>query len=266
MTRQNYYARHQRRQRRQIDGELVAGLVREERKKQARLGTRKLHHMLRPELEKAGVRIGRDRMFEELRKRDLLLEPVPAKYPTTTQSYHNLPVFGNVIKGLEVTAPNQVWVSDITYLRTRESFVYLALITDKFSRKIVGWHAGDNLEAVGCVRALERALADLPPGSAPIHHSDQGSQYCCHEYVNRLQDCGLPISMTQADHCAENALAERMNGILKQEYGLGEELPSKQIAYRTVEQGIKLYNTCRPHSALNYRMPAEVHAASALLN
>jgi len=266
MTRQNYYARHQRRQRREVDGELVAGLVREERKKQARLGTRKLHHMLRPELEKAGVRIGRDRMFEELRKRDLLLEPVPAKYPTTTQSYHNLPVFGNVIKGLEVTAPNQVWVSDITYLRTRESFVYLALITDKFSRKIVGWHAGDNLEAVGCVRALERALADLPPGSAPIHHSDQGSQYCCHEYVNRLQDCGLQISMTEADHCAENALAERMNGILKQEYGLGEELPSKQIAYRTVEQGIKLYNTCRPHTALNYRMPAEVHAASALLN
>jgi len=103
--------------------------------------------------------MGRDRMFEELRNHDLLLEPVPAPYPTTTQSYHNLPVFGNAIKQLEVTAPNHVWVSDITYLRTRESFVYLALITDKFSRKIVGWHAGDSLEAVGCVRALERALS-----------------------------------------------------------------------------------------------------------
>jgi len=262
MSRQNYYARHQHRRRRIVDGELVAGLVRRERQQQTRLGTRKLYHMLKPELEKAGVRIGRDRMFEELRKSGLLLEPVPAEYPQTTQSYHNLPVFRNKIKDLEVTAPNQVWVSDITYVRTREGFVYLALITDKYSRKIVGWHAGDSLEAVGCVRALERALADLPRGSAPIHHSDQGSQYCCHEYVDRLEQSGLQISMTEADHCAENALAERMNGILKQEYGLGRELPGKQIAYQAVPQGIELYNTRRPHCALNYRMPAQVHAAA----
>jgi len=262
MSRQNYYARHQYRRRRSVEGELVAGLVRRERQQQTRLGTRKLYHMLKPELEKAGVRIGRDRMFEELRKSGLLLEPVPAEYPQTTQSYHNLPVFRNKIKDLEVTAPNQVWVSDITYVRTREGFVYLALITDKYSRKIVGWHAGDSLEAVGCVRALERALADLPRGSAPIHHSDQGSQYCCHEYVDRLEQSGLQISMTEADHCAENALAERMNGILKQEYGLGRELPSKPIAYQAIPQGIELYNTRRPHCALNYRMPAHVHAAA----
>lgn len=262
MSRQNYYARHQHRRRRTVDGEFVAGLVRRERQQQARLGTRKLYHLLKPELKRAGVRIGRDRMFEELRKRDLLLEPVPAAYPQTTQSYHNLPVFRNVVKDLEVTAPNQVWVSDITYLRTRESFVYLALITDKYSRKIVGWNAGDSLETVGCLRALERAMVDLPEGSAPIHHSDQGSQYCCHEYVNCLQESGLQISMTEADHCAENALAERINGILKQEYGLGMELPSKEIAYRAVLQGIELYNTRRPHGALNYRTPAQVHAAA----
>jgi len=260
MSRQNYYARRRHRHRRAVDGELVAALVRQQRQQQTRLGTRKLYHLLQPALKQAGVRMGRDRMFEELRKRDLLLEPVPAPYPQTTQSGHNLPVFGNVIKGLEVTAPNQVWVSDLTYLRTRESFVYLALITDKFSRKIVGWHAGDSLEAVGCVRALERALADLPQGSAPIHHSDQGSQYCCREYVRRLQESGLGISMTEADHCAENALAERMNGILKQEYGLGVELPSKEIAYRAVRQGIELYNTRRPHGALKYQIPAQVHA------
>jgi transposase InsO family protein len=262
MSRQNYYARHRHRQRRSVDGELVAGLVRGERERQARLGTRKLYHMLKPQFKKAGVRMGRDRMFEELRKRDLLLEPMPAQYPQTTQSYHNLPVFRNMIKDLEVTAPNQVWVSDITYLRTRESFVYLALITDKYSRKIVGWHAGDSLEATGCVRALERALADLPEGSRPIHHSDQGSQYCCHEYVDRLQKSGLPTSMTETNHCAENALAERMNGILKQEYGLGMELPSKAIAYLAVQQGIKLYNMRRPHGALKYQVPAQVHAAA----
>lgn len=262
ITRQNYYARRRQRQRREVDGALVAGLVRRERQQQSRLGTRKLYHMLQAEFKKAGVRIGRDRMFEVLRDHHLLLEPVPAQYPSTTQSYHNLPVFRNVIKEMEVTAPNQVWVSDITYLRTRESFVYLALITDKFSRKIVGWHAGDSLEAVGCVQALEGALANLPRGSKPIHHSDQGSQYCCHEYVNRLQESGLQISMTEADHCAENALAERMNGILKQEYGLGAELPSKEIAYLAVQQGIELYNTRRPHGALKYQVPAQVHAAA----
>jgi putative transposase len=262
MSRQNYYARRQQRQRRVVDAEFMVGLVRRERQQQGRLGTRKLYHMLKPELEEAGVRIGRDRMFEELRSRALLLEPVPAQYPQTTQSYHNLPVFGNVIKDRELTAPNQVWVSDITYLRTRESFVYLALITDKYSRKIVGWHVGDSLEAIGCVRALEGALAELPEGCKPIHHSDQGSQYCCHEYIGCLQKSGLGISMTETNHCAENALAERVNGILKQEYGLGTELPTKAVAYRAVQQGIKLYNTRRPHSALGYRIPAEVHAAA----
>ena len=205
------------------------------------------------------MRIGRDRLFEELKKRDLLLAPLPAPYPRTTQSYHTLPVFENLVKGMEVERPNQVWVIDITYLRTQEGFLYLALITDKYSRKIVGSHAGENLEAVGCVRALEGALAELPPGAQPIHHSDQGSQYCCHEYVHRLQERGLAISMTESNHCAENALAERMNGILKQEYGLGVEFPTKADARRAVAQGIWLYNTKRPHTALNYRVPDQVH-------
>ena len=262
MTRQNYYARRKQRQRRIVAGELVAGLVQRERRLQPRLGTRKLHHMLGAELKAAGVRLGRDRMFEELRKRDLLLKPLPAPYPHTTQSYHNLPVFRNVIKERPLQAPNEVWVSDLSYLRTVEGFLYLALITDKYSRKIVGWHVGDSLEAVGCVRALERALADLPEGSRPIHHSDQGSQYCCHEYVKRLQERGLPISMTELNHCAENALAERMNGILKQEYGLGLEFPNKMAAHQAVRQGIDLYNTRRPHNSLGKRTPAEVHEAS----
>ncbi len=261
MSRQNYYARHQQRLRRTVDGELVAGLVQRERRLQPRLGTRKLYHLLKPELEQAGVRMGRDRMFEELRKRGLLLEPVAAEYPRTTQSYHNLPVFRNLVKDQEVQGPNQVWVSDLTYLRTLEGYLYLALITDKYSRKIVGWNVGENLEAVGCTRALERALKDLPEGSRPIHHSDQGSQYCCHEYVRRLGERGLPVSMTESNHCTENALAERMNGILKQEYGLGTEFGSKALARATVRQSIELYNTRRPHRALGNRFPAQVHQA-----
>ena len=259
MSRQNFYAHKKQRERKKVDGELVAELVKQERQVQPRLGTRKLYHLLKGEFQKAGVRMGRDRLFEELRKRGLLLEPLRAPYPRTTQSYHNLPVFRNLIKGREVRSPNEVWVSDLSYLRTEEGCLYLALITDKYSRKIVGYHVGDTLEAVGCVRALEAALQELPKGSNPIHHSDQGSQYCCHEYVNRLQERGLGISMTEQDHCAENALAERMNGILKQEYGLGFEFGTKEAARRAVREAVWLYNTRRPHTALDYQVPEEVH-------
>jgi putative transposase len=261
MSRQNYYARREQRQRRRVDGELIKQLVQQERKLQMRLGGRKLYHMLKPKLERAGVRAGRDRFFEELRKEDLLLEPVAAEYPRTTQSYHTLPVFTNCIKELEVTGPNQVWVSDITYVRTAEGYLFLSLITDRWSRKIVGHYCGDSLESQGCLEALELALRLLPEGARPIHHSDRGSQYCSHLYVERLQERGLGISMTEIDHCAENALAERMNGILKQEYGLGREFRSKADALRAVAQGVWLYNTRRPHTALGYRMPEEVHAS-----
>ena len=259
MSRQNFYATKKQRERQKVDGDLVAELVKKERQLQPRLGTRKLYHMLKPEFEKAGVKIGRDRLFEELGKRDLLLEPIRAQYPRTTQSCHNLPVFRNLVKELEVQGPNEVWVSDLSYLRTWEGYLYMALITDKYSRKIVGYHVGDTLEAIGCVRALEEALKDLPKGSQPIHHSDQGSQYCCHEYVKRLQERELPISMTEMNHCAENALAERMNGILKQEYGLGFKFPTKEDARRAVRQAVWLYNTRRPHGALKNQKPEEVH-------
>jgi len=259
MSRQNYYARRRQRQRRRVDGELVAGLVRRERTQQPRLGTRKLHYLLKAELARAGVSLGRDRFFEELRQRDLLLPPVRAEYPTTTQSYHNLPVFGNRLKELEVKGPHEAWVSDLTYLRTREGYLYLALITDRYSRKVVGAHVGETLEALGCVEALKAAVAQLPAGAKPIHHSDRGSQYCCHEYVGRLKAHGIGISMTESNHCAENALAERMNGILKQEYGLGMEFATKADARRAVPQGIWLYNTRRPHRALGYRTPEEMH-------
>jgi putative transposase len=259
MSRQNYYARRCQRQRRAVDGELVAGLVRRERQLQPRLGVRKLHHKLQGELAEAGVKLGRDRMFEELANRDLLVPPLPAQPPRTTQSRHNLPVFKNLVAEVVVELPNEVWVSDLSYLRTREGFLYLSLITDKCSRQIVGWHVAESLEALGCVRALEMALAVLPEGARPIHHSDRGSQYCSHEYVERLEQRGLPVSMTESNHCAENALAERMNGILKQEFGLGQDFASKSHGRAAVRQAVWLYNTHRPHTALGYRTPAEVH-------
>lgn len=260
MTRQNYYARRQKRQRQQVENELVVQLVQAERKLQPRLGTRKLHVVLKEPLAQAGVKLGRDRLFEVLREGDLLVEPLPAEYPRTTNSYHCLPVFTNRIKDLEVNKPNEVWVGDLTYVRTELGFLYLALLTDKNSRKVVGYHCGDTLEAEGCIQALDKALAEMPKGARPIHHSDRGTQYCCHEYVNRLTDRGLSVSMTENNHCAENALAERMNGILKSEYGLGREFKNKEGARLAVDQAVHLYNTRRPHTALGYRMPADVHS------
>lgn len=263
MTRQNYYAQRRRRARRAVDEQLVGDLVRQERQVQPRIGTRKLHWMLKASLAQAGVKIGRDRLFEVLRGQELLVERYRPDRPRTTNSYHCLPVFRNLVSQVEVRRPNEVWVADLTYLRTREGFLYLALVTDWRSRMVVGYHCGDTLEAIGCLKALDMALEGLPAGARPIHHSDRGSQYCCHDYVERLASRSLPVSMTEWDHCAENALAERMNGILKSEYALGAEFQTKQQAHRAVVQAITLYNTRRPHTALKYQVPAAVYSLVA---
>jgi transposase InsO family protein len=262
MSRQNYYARRHRRHRRQIDAELVVALVQAERRRQPRLGGRKLLFLLRAQLTAAGVRLGRDRFFALLRSQGLLVERKRG-WPKTTNSRHSLPVFRNLVKDLEVTAPDQVWVSDLTYLRTEEGFLYAALITDKYSRKIVGRHVGDSLESIGCQQALAMALAGLPADRHPIHHSDRGCQYCCHDYVELLTRRGLSISMTEALHCYENALAERVNGILKQEYELDGTFQTKQQARTAFQQAVALYNQRRPHLSLDYRTPDEVHSRAA---
>jgi transposase InsO family protein len=263
ISRQNYYARRQARQRRAVDAELVEALVLAERQLQPRLGARKLHFMLKGTLAQAGVVLGRDGFIEVLRQKGLLLEPQPAEYPCTTNSHHCLPVFRNRIKGLAVSKPNEVWVGDLTYIRTAMGFLFLALLTDKRSRKVVGYHCGETLEAGGCLAALKNAVAEMPAGATPIHHSDQGTQYCSHEYVNWVVAHGLSMSMTETDHCAENALAERVNGILKSEYGLGGEFKTKAEALLAVDQAIHLYNTRRPHTALGYRTPQEAHRLAA---
>jgi transposase InsO family protein len=260
MTRQNYYARRKLRQRREVDEELLVGLVRLERSLQPRLGLRKMRVLLERELAQAGVRIGRDRFFGVLRKHDLLLEPRRSETPRTTQSYHLLPVFRNLVKGLPVGRVNQVWVGDLTYLRTEEGFMFLALLTDVKSRHIVGHHFGDSLESIGCQMALQMALKRLPGNSGTIHHTDCGSQYCCHAYVELALGAGMEMSMTEVDHCAENALAERMNGILKSEYGLDRIFATKAQSRTAVEQAIHLYGTRRPHTALGNRFPALVYA------
>ena len=258
MSRQNFYKGRKQRIRREVNSGLIEELVRAERALQPRLGGKKLYYLLKPKLTDAGVRIGRDRFFEVLREKGLLLEPLP-KAPRTTNSRHSLPVYTNRLADMELTGPNQAWVSDITYIRTEEGFLYLSLITDAWSRKIVGYHAGDTLEAEGCLLALEKAAKELVDGLYPLHHSDRGSQYCSHLYTGRLREYGLGISMTEEMHCYENAKAERVNGILKQEYYLGGTFWTKSQAVEAVEQAVWLYNTRRPHLKLNYRTPEEMH-------
>ena len=193
-----------------------------------------------------------------LADRNLLLEPLP-KRPRTTDSRHCLPVFTNLVKELVLERPNQAWAGDITYIRTDEGFLYLSLLTDLYSRKIVGFHAGDTLEAEGCLKALDMALAQLPEGKAVCHHSDRGCQYCSHLYVERARAIGLTLSMTEENHCYENAMAERVNGILKQEYWLGSCFRTKAQALAAVNEAVRLYNTRRPHLALKYKTPEEIH-------
>jgi transposase InsO family protein len=262
MTPQNYYARRRAWHRQDVDLALMLELVRAERRQQPRLGVRKLYYLIEPELKAAGVKLGRDRLFEELGKMGLLVERKRSEWPKTTNFNPNLPVFKNLIKRRKVSGRNQVWVADITYIRTREAFMYLGLITDQWSRKIVGFHLAETLETGGTLKALAMALKGLPRGERPIHHSDRGSQYASHAYVQGVQQAGLKMSMTENNHSAENAIAERVNGILKQEYWLDANFASKPEARLETAQGVSLYNHRRPHTALGFRTPAKVHAAN----
>jgi transposase InsO family protein len=184
----------------------------------------------------------------------LLLERLPG-VPRTTDSRHSLPVFHNLVKDMELGGPNQAWAADITCIRTGEGFLYLSLLMDLWSRKIVGYHVGDTLEAEGALRALDRALAELPEGALPVHHSDRGCRYCPRRYVEKSRAHGLAISMTEELRCYENARAERLNGILKQEYGLEYSFRRKQQALVAIDEAVFLYNTRRSHLALNYETP-----------
>ena len=207
--------------------------------------------------------LGRDRFFEVLRNQALLLEPLP-KAPRTTNSAHSLPVFTNLIKDMELTGPNQVWVSDITYIRTREDFVYLSLITDKYSRKVVGYHVGRTLGGPGytqsaCAWPWSSCPKALIPSIIPIVAASTAR----HEYVKALKDHGMPVSMTEEDHCAENAMAERVNGILKQEYFLNYTFQSVAQVRKAVDEAVWLYNTRRPHRSLELCTPEEIHRKAA---
>lgn len=261
-TRQAYYRVRKDRKRQLIDEELVVEEVKSKRQQHPRMGTRKLHHELKDKLEGLGIDIGRDRLFEVLRDKGLLVEP-KRRWVQTTDSRHILPLYRNLLQKKKPTGAHQVLVADITYIRTDEDWLYLSLITDLYSRKIVGWNLADNLNACESVKALKMAMEQVPAHCRPIHHSDRGSQYCCHEYVEALNEKGWSISMTEVNHCAENCYAERVNGIVKNEYNLDLGFRNRAQALLAVEQSIYLYNEERPHDSLGKRKPSEVHKEAA---
>ena len=262
MSRQNFYKGRAARRRAEADSELVERLVKGGRGLQPRLGGRKLFRILAPALENEGLKLGRDRFFDVLREKGLLVPPLP-KSPATTRFEPRLPVFHNLVAGLELKGPNQAWAADITYIRTDRGFAYLSLITDMWSRKIVGYHVGAGLGTEGALSALDMALSSLGGGSKPVHHSDRGCQYASHRYVGKLREAGLPVSMTEVLHCYENALAERANGILKQGYCIGSCFRNKNQAKAAVKEAVYLYNTRRPHKPLDYETPEKMHRTAA---
>ena len=223
---------------------------------------RKLIKSLDSEFAKANLKIGRDSLFNVLRKHNMLT--LRKKHSArTTNSYHRFYKYNNIIKDIEVTRPNQVWASDITYIRTVKGFCYLALITDMHSRKIVGYDISDSLELKGCVRALNKAIYQAKNIKGLIHHSDRGIQYCSNVYTQILKRKKIDISMTEENHCYENAMAERVNGILKDEFYLDQTFDNVDHANRTAKNAINLYNEIRLHLSLDYKTPNMVYKLSA---
>lgn len=223
---------------------------------------RKLVKSLKEDFNKANLKVGRDTLFNVLREHNMLTlrKKTSAR---TTNSYHRFYKYGNIIKDLEITRSNQVWVSDITYIRTIKGFCYLALITDMHSRKIVGYNLSDSLELKGCVRALKKAIYQAREIKQLIHHSDRGIQYCSNVYTQILKRKKIDISMTEENHCYENAVAERVNGILKDEFYLDQTFDNVAQAKRAAKSAINLYNEVRLHVSLDYKTPNMVYKLSA---
>ena len=208
-----------------------------------------------------GIRIGRDKFFNLLRERGLEIKR-KKKYVYTTDSNHPYKKYDNIIKGRQVQRPDEVYVSDITYLSTKEGNSYLSLVTDLYSRKIIGYQLSRSLETGSSIRALDRAIEGKEVLAGIIHHSDRGTQYCSHEYTEKLLSKGMLISMSGKGNPYENAVAERINGILKQEFMLGQRYRTRAELAISVREAINNYNEKRPHLSLGYKTPAAVYNLS----
>jgi transposase InsO family protein len=262
ITRQAYYQHLRRFEERSIESHLVVQQVQAIRKNHRRMGGRKLYEKLEPFMLEHQIKMGRDALFDLLAANNLLVKKNRTRV-YTTNSFHWLRKYPNLIKNMPLTRKNQLWVSDITYWKVNEKFYYISFVTDAYSKKIVGYHLADTLEAVATIQALKMAIQGLskePDCHFELtHHSDRGIQYCSKEYVKLLQDNGIQISMTENGDPRENAIAERVNGIVKNEYLIDYQVNNINQANELLGAVVKLYNEERPHLSIGLLTPNQVH-------
>lgn len=262
INRQVYYRSIKRTKFRRTLAEQLVGLVEEQRAAQPRLGTRKLYHILNLKLK--ALKVGRDKFFNILKANHLLIKP-KRSYHVTTWSHHRFRKHPNLIKELNIKRPEQVWVSDITYIGRREKPCYLSLITDAYSKKIMGYEVSDSLSTQGCINALKMAHNNRIFRTEPlIHHSDRGIQYCSDEYQYFLMKYNLKCSMTQNSDPYENAVAERINGILKQEFMIDAYHLELYLMKKLIAETINKYNQIRPHWSNYMLTPNQMHLQSSI--
>lgn len=260
ITRQAFYQHKKRVEQVLIGDGLILDMVREIRLKHPKMGGRKLYYLLKPKLLRLNINMGRDKFFDLLRSNYLLIRKRRGCH-ITTDSNHWMRKYPNLIKDVIPLGPNHILVSDITYWKSQDKYYYISLITDAYSKKILGANVADNMEAVESVKALKEALKHVDArATGIIHHSDRGSQYCSAEYVKVLKKRGIAISMTDNGDPLENAIAERVNGIIKDEYLFQYNVSTLSEAEKILAEVVKLYNEERPHTSLNNMTPAIVYS------
>ena len=226
------------------------------------IGTRKLYYLLEKELKE--LKVGRDKLFKILKVNQLLIRP-KKRYHITTNSHHRFRKHKNQIKEMDFKRPEQVWVSDITYIGNRKNPSYLALITDAYSKKIMGYNVSNSLNVKGSLLALEMALKNRNYRNEPvIHHSDRGLQYCSNEYQKVLEKNNIQPSMTEQYDPYENAIAERVNGVLKQEFDIDKYNTNLDIKNKLVQNAIEIYNNYRPHLSNYMLTPSQMHKQNTI--
>ena len=257
LSRQAIYQAEKRANKRADELALIKPLVLEIRQEMPRLGTRKLYYLLKGEFDKRGIKIGRDALFSYLSSESILIKP-KKNYTKTTNSKHWLHKYPNLMKETIPIRPEQYFVSDITYIKSRERTHYLSLVTDAFSRKIMGYHFSDDMSAENVVMAMKMATKNRVTSSELIHHSDRGLQYCSSVYQKELEKSKILPSMTDGYDCYQNALAERINGILKGEFLINRCNTGKELKL-LIAESIITYNNKRPHLSLKYKTPNFIH-------
>jgi transposase InsO family protein len=264
ITRQAYYKHNQLQEERSMEESIILQMISKVRKKHRYMGVKKIYFMIQPELLEHSIKIGRDGIYTIMSQNGLIVRK-RRRRAITTNSNHDKRIYDNKIMDMEINRPNQLLVGDITYIPFASGFLYLSLITDAYSRKVLGYHLSRTLETTGTKKALMMALLGIESGDGIIHHSDRGIQYSSKEYTDILKEKGICISMSRRAEPTDNPIAERINGIIKHEYLKGQPLESLDKAKEIVCRAINLYNNERPHLSCGMLTPAEEYKGDTVL-